>query len=305
MSIHKITSEIFLEDDKHSEKLTNNSAITQFIFKCPSYMIKSKSKSKIKAIEYDEDDDLNIDRDEESVLYIGIYFLYINLSKILKLLFILEHSVSTELQMVGLQVWRGALLLADYILSNPDLFKEKIIMELGSGVGLTSIIASFLAKEIICTDINLGEILKLVKRNFMRNISYVKCKFHIEELNFLNLKWSKSLEEKVNMTDIFIAADVIYDDVITNGFVTTLEKLLSKEVPKTAYIALEKRYVFTVANMETVAPMYEEFLRCIQRRNLNWNIEYVKIDFPRFFKYERVQHMILMKIENKINIKDK
>ncbi|KAF7388561.1 hypothetical protein HZH68_012503 [Vespula germanica] len=284
MSIHKITSEIFLEDDKHSEKLTNNSAITHFIFKCPSYMIKSKSK--IKAIEYDEDDDLNIDRDEESVLYI-------------------EHSVSTELQMVGLQVWRGALLLADYILSNPDLFKEKIIMELGSGVGLTSIIASFLAKEIICTDINLGEILKLVKRNFMRNISYVKCKFHIEELNFLNLKWSKSLEEKVNMTDIFIAADVIYDDVITNGFVTTLEKLLSKEVPKTAYIALEKRYVFTVANMETVAPMYEEFLRCIQRRNLNWNIEYVKIDFPRFFKYERVQHMILMKIENKINIKDK
>nr|KAF7410908.1 hypothetical protein H0235_013515 [Vespula pensylvanica] len=284
MSIHKITSEIFLEDDKHSEKLTNNGAITQFIFKCPSYMIKSKSK--IKAIEYDEDDDLNIDRDEESVLYI-------------------EHSVSTELQMVGLQVWRGALLLADYILSNPDLFKEKIIMELGSGVGLTSIIASFLAKEIICTDINLGEILKLVKRNFMRNISYVKCKFHIEELNFLNLKWSKSLEEKVNMTDIFIAADVIYDDVITNGFVTTLEKLLSKEVPKTAYIALEKRYVFTVANMETVAPMYEEFLRCIQRRNLNWNIEYVKIDFPRFFKYERVQHMILMKIENKINIKDK
>ncbi|XP_035728352.1 methyltransferase-like protein 22 isoform X2 [Vespa mandarinia] len=284
MSAHKITSEIFLETDKHSEKLTNNIAVTQFVFKCPSYMIKSKST--IKMIEYDKDNDLDIDRNEETVLYI-------------------EHNISTELQMVGLQVWRGALLLADYILSNPDLFKEKIIMELGSGVGLTSIVASFLAKEIICTDINLGEILKLVKRNFMRNISYVKCKYHIEELNFLNLKWSKSLEEKVNMTEIFIASDVIYDDVITNGFVITLEKLLSKEVLKTAYIALEKRHVFTVANMETVAPMYEEFLRCIQRRNLNWNIEYVKIDFPRFFKYERIQHMILMKIENKINIKDK
>ncbi|XP_046829530.1 methyltransferase-like protein 22 isoform X3 [Vespa crabro] len=245
-----------------------------------------KSKSTIKMIEYDKDNDLDIDRNEETVLYI-------------------EHNISTELQMVGLQVWRGALLLADYILSNPDLFKEKIIMELGSGVGLTSIVASFLAKEIICTDINLGEILKLVKRNFIRNISYVKCKYHIEELNFLNLKWSKSLEEKVNMTEIFIASDVIYDDVITNGFVITLEKLLSKEVLKTAYIALEKRHVFTVANMETVAPMYEEFLRCIQRRNLNWNIEYVKIDFPRFFKYERIQHMILMKIENKINIKNK
>ncbi|KAI4493142.1 hypothetical protein M0802_009559 [Mischocyttarus mexicanus] len=284
MSVHKITSEIFIENDKNSEELASGSAITQFIFKCPSYMMKSKLN--IRAIKYDQDNDLDVDRNVENVLYI-------------------EHNVSTELQMVGLQVWRGALLLADYILSYPDLFKGKIIMELGSGVGLTSIVASFLAKEIICTDINLGEILKIVKRNFIRNISYVKCEFHIEELNFLNLKWSESLEEKINVTDIIIAADVIYDDVITNGFVTTLDKLLSKNNSKIAYIALEKRYVFTVANMDTVAPMYEEFLRCIRRQNLNWNIEYVKIDFPRFFKYERVKHMILMKIEKMIDANDK
>ncbi|KAI4484038.1 hypothetical protein M0804_007494 [Polistes exclamans] len=277
MSAHKITSEIFTENDKNSKELSSDSTVTQFIFKCPSYMIKLKSN--IRAIKYDQDDDLDIDRNVENILYI-------------------EHNVSTELRMVGLQVWRGALLLADYILSNPDLFKGKIIMELGSGVGLTSIVASFLAKEIICTDINLGEILNVIKRNFIRNISYVKCKFHIEELNFLNLKWSQSLEEKIDVTDIIIAADVIYDDVITDGFVTTLDKILKKKDSKIAYIALEKRYVFTVANMDTVAPMYEEFLRCIRRRNLNWNIEYVKIDFPRFFKYDRVKHMILMKIEN-------
>lgn len=278
MSAHKVTSEIFTENDKNSKELPSGSTVTQFIFKCPSYMIKLKSN--IRAIKYDQDDDLDIDRNVENILYI-------------------EHNVSTELQMVGLQVWRGALLLADYILSNPDLFKGKIIMELGSGVGLTSIVASFLAKEIICTDINLGEILNIVKRNFIRNISYVKCKFYIEELNFLNLKWSQSLEEKINVTDIIIAADVIYDDVITDGFVTTLDKILKKKDSKIAYIALEKRYVFTVANMDTVAPMYEEFLRCIRRRNLNWNIEYVKIDFPRFFKYDRVKHMILMKIQDR------
>ncbi|XP_043486622.1 methyltransferase-like protein 22 [Polistes fuscatus] len=278
MSAHKVTSEIFTENDKNSKELPSGSTVTQFIFKCPSYMIKLKSN--IRAIKYDQDDDLDIDRNVENILYI-------------------EHNVSTELQMVGLQVWRGALLLADYILSNPDLFKGKIIMELGSGVGLTSIVASFLAKEIICTDINLGEILNIVKRNFIRNISYVKCKFYIEELNFLNLKWSQSLEEKINVTDIIIAADVIYDDVITDGFVTTLDKILKKKDSKIAYIALEKRYVFTVANMDTVAPMYEEFLRCIRRQNLNWNIEYVKIDFPRFFKYDRVKHMILMKIQDR------
>lgn len=62
-----------------------------------------------------------------------------------------EHSVSTELNLVGLQVWRGALLLADYVLSYPDLFKDRTILELGSGVGLTGIVASCLAKEVICT----------------------------------------------------------------------------------------------------------------------------------------------------------
>ena len=64
---------------------------------------------------------------------------------------VLEYSVSTELQLVGLQVWRGAFVLADYILCHPEIFAKKNILELGSGVGLTSIVASLLANEIICT----------------------------------------------------------------------------------------------------------------------------------------------------------
>lgn len=55
---------------------------------------------------------------------------------------------------MGLQIWRGALLLADYILSHPSLFEKKNILELGSGVGLTSIVASLVANEIICTGAN-------------------------------------------------------------------------------------------------------------------------------------------------------
>jgi predicted nicotinamide N-methyase len=62
-----------------------------------------------------------------------------------------EHSTATELKLVGLQIWRGALLLADYILSQPDTFKNKTVLELGSGVGFDSIIAGMLAKEVICT----------------------------------------------------------------------------------------------------------------------------------------------------------
>lgn len=63
----------------------------------------------------------------------------------------LEHRKSTRLDAVGLQIWRGALLLGDYIMHNERKFKNTHILELGSGVGLTSIVASMYAREVICT----------------------------------------------------------------------------------------------------------------------------------------------------------
>lgn len=94
---------------------------------------------------------------------------------------------------------------------------------------------------------------------------------------------------------IFIWLTVIYDNKITDGFVRTLSKLLCTK--KIVYVALEKRYVFTVADLETTAPMYEEFLHCIEKYRTNWSIDYISLDFPRYFKYDRVKHLVLMKIQ--------
>ncbi|XP_012231614.2 methyltransferase-like protein 22 isoform X2 [Linepithema humile] len=274
--MHKITSEIYTENDDISEKLDDGNAVTKFAFKCPSYMIDSQTE----ALNYDSDEDLDIERDREGIILI-------------------EHSVSTELNLVGLQVWRGALLLADYILSYPDLFKDQTILELGSGVGLTGIVASYLAKEVICTDISVGGILNLIERNFLRNHTYIKSGYHVEEVNFLNLEWSKKLEKRLQGANVILAADVIYDEKITDGFVRTLSKLLCTKKRKIVYVALEKRYVFTIADLDTTAPMYEEFLRCIEKyRSTNWSVDYINIDFPRYFRYDRVKHLVLMKIQN-------
>lgn len=92
---------------------------------------------------------------------------------------------------------------------------------------------------------------------------------------------------------------VIYDDKITDGFVKTLAKLMDLPSVKQVYVALEKRYVFTIADLDSVAPMYEEFLRCISRYKLNWSIREIKLDFPQYFRYERLKQLILMKIEKK------
>lgn len=49
-------------------------------------------------------------------------------------------------------MWRGALVLADFFLHQKDVFKGTIALELGSGVGLVSIVASQYCKTIIfCT----------------------------------------------------------------------------------------------------------------------------------------------------------
>ncbi|KAG7205441.1 hypothetical protein KM043_007433 [Ampulex compressa] len=280
MTFHMITSEIFAENRNTTEKIDDINTITEFSFRCPSYLIKTENN--VSSLTFDDDNDVDVDREKEESLLI-------------------EHSMSTELNLVGLQLWRGALLLADYILSNPNLFKEQTILELGSGVGLTSIVASFLAKEVICTDISVGGILKLIQRNVTRNNVHVKSEFYIEELNFLNPKWSNSFSKKLDNVTIILAADVIYDDKITDGFVCTLAKLLSLKPSKVVYVALEKRYVFTVADMETNAPMYEEFLLCIKRHKLNWLIEHIKIDFPQYFKYERVAQLVLLRIRVSAN----
>lgn len=64
----------------------------------------------------------------------------------------LEHAMSTPLEAVGLQVWRGSLLMADYILyQGTQLLSNSVVLELGAGTGLVSIIAGLKAHHVYCT----------------------------------------------------------------------------------------------------------------------------------------------------------
>jgi hypothetical protein len=49
-------------------------------------------------------------------------------------------------------VWRGALLLADYILSNEGRFRDVDGVELGSGPGLAGLALSCFAQRVFLTD---------------------------------------------------------------------------------------------------------------------------------------------------------
>ena len=48
-------------------------------------------------------------------------------------------------------MWPGCLLLCDYLLSEEALTSESVVLELGAGVGLASIIAAIQATKVIAT----------------------------------------------------------------------------------------------------------------------------------------------------------
>ncbi|XP_005192216.2 methyltransferase-like protein 22 [Musca domestica] len=213
----------------------------------------------------------------------------------------LQHSEATEIKLVGLQVWRGALLLADYIFHRSDEFKDKSLMELGAGVGLTSLAAAMYVKKVVCTDVDIGGILDLIRNNVKLNHNLCDTrKIDVMEYDFMKplSEYPQQLLKAIDESDIVVAADVIYDDDLTNAFIKVIDAIFQREETsgrrKEIYVALEKRYVFTFSEMDAVAPMFEYFLK--QTLHKPWKFKYVETDFPQYFKYERCKHLVLLQI---------
>ncbi|ROT68671.1 hypothetical protein C7M84_013176 [Penaeus vannamei] len=209
--------------------------LSRFDFVYPSYMTTCEGSKIMKAVA-DADGDLQVTRKNNLHKKEGVV--------------LIEHQSATTLDLVGEQVWRGALFLADFILHHPEIFKNANILELASGVGLTSIVAGMLAKKVVITDIS-----------------------------------------------VIMAADTIYHNQLTDQFFRTILRLMCEPPNKTMYVALEKRFVFTIEDMDTVAPCYDyfldriEWLRCQNLSTINWTIEEVPIDFKQYFIYEKTRHL--------------
>lgn len=219
---------------------------------------------------------------------------------------LIEHQHATTLDLVGEQLWSGALFLADFVLHNPDIFSGTHILELASGVGLTSIVAAMFAKKVTITDINRGDILHLIERNIDRNAELVKADVKVKEIDFLDPSTIDQIRDSIVDVSILLAADVIYDNLLTDGFIRTVLQLMSESPNKTLYLAMEKRYVFTMEDMDSVAPCYEylltqlDWLRCQNPSRIEWTVELLDAPCEQYFTYERNRHLILWKIQAKL-----
>eukprot|EP00092_Neocalanus_flemingeri_P106010 GFUD01135964.1.p1 GENE.GFUD01135964.1~~GFUD01135964.1.p1 ORF type:complete len:334 (+),score=87.93 GFUD01135964.1:328-1329(+) len=213
---------------------------------------------------------------------------------------VVEHKLATGLGEVGLQVWRGSLVLADYLLENHQQFCGKNVLEVGAGTAVAAIVASICGANVLATDIENKEVLELMEKNVERNHNLLIGDVTVKALNF-NTDVSK--RDDLKNIEIVLAGDIIYDDDITEDFIRFMVNLHNKVSCDSLkfIVALEKRFVFTVADLDTVAPAHDFFISQLEQFGDNFktckiSTNYINLDFPQYFCYERSKDMVLLEI---------
>jgi len=95
-----------------------------------------------------------------------------------------------------------------------------------------------------------------------------------------------------------LAGDVIYDDTITDSFVKFLLRLRRNlSGPLKALVTLEKRVVFTVADLEERCPAYEHLMTRLEEEKERVVVKQIEIDWEQHLCYERSNELVLLQIQ--------
>ncbi|XP_073246498.1 methyltransferase-like protein 22 [Porites lutea] len=223
----------------------------------------------------------------------------------------IEHSLSTPMKDVGLQVWRGALLLSDFLVYNEERYNPCIALELGAGLGLCSIVLGRVAKKVFCTDLR-ENILRCCQNNITANSHLFKYGYDVvavRKFDWLasglptgegDFCWTKEDQEVLKNVTVVVAADVIYDDSLTDAFIGTFLRLMEANKQITLLLTIERRLNFTLEELAVTSPAYNYFLSRIKEletKEQRLSTRKLDIDFPNYLQYERVKELELWEIK--------
>ncbi|KAF2593180.1 hypothetical protein F2Q70_00045792 [Brassica cretica] len=185
---------------------------------------------------------------------------------------ILSHQLSLML------VWKSELVLSDFVLHNMSLLNGLVCLELGAGTGLLGILLARVAKAVFLTDHG-----DQILGNCLRNMELNSSLFHpqaivnVRDLNWMSewpvevthadpkpFCWSLQDFEQVKSASFIFAADVIYSDDLTIALFSMLKRVMSLGCDKVLYLGLEKRYNFSLDDLNVVANGYACFRRYIK-----------------------------------------
>lgn len=222
----------------------------------------------------------------------------------------IEHTMATLLEDAGKQIWRGAFLLADFVLSDPAQFAEATVLELGAGTGVSTIVMAMAAKMVYSTDVG-SDLLSMCRTNVTMNGHLTSGEVRVRHLDWLqtdirtdaDLDFSWTPEEVLDMYDnttVIMAADVCYDDELTDALFRTVSRLC-RRFGHLCYIfvSIEKRMNFSLRHLSVACDAYDHFRRCVSQLQANqesFRVQRLNTDFPQALQYERVQQLELWKI---------
>jgi predicted nicotinamide N-methyase len=135
-------------------------------------------------------------------------------------------------QSTGMALWLGAENLTRWLVEeNPDLVKDKKVLEVGAGVGLCGIAAFHLkASKVVLTDGDL-DVLTNLRYNVEHNIITTNNNRE-EHICCQQLIWGKNLQEfqaTHGQFDIVLGTDLFYMARSLKPLFTTVDQLLTKQ----------------------------------------------------------------------------
>lgn len=235
----------------------------------------------------------------------------------------IEHTMATPLDDVGKQVWRGALLLADYFLWQRRHLAGRTVLELGAGTGLTSVIMATSAATVYCTDLG-QDLLSMCRRNVAANSHVTRGQVKVRHLDWLqeelplqeegdeegvaeeegrDFGWTQQEVAHLHAEgSIIVAADVCYDEQLTDGLFRTVLQLCRQRHHTLIYFAIERRYNFTLRHLRVSCDAYDHFfhhleqLRVLKDSACHFQVQMLPCDFPQALEYERVEQLELWKV---------
>ncbi|VVA95967.1 unnamed protein product [Arabis nemorensis] len=200
----------------------------------------------------------------------------------------IQHCITSKLRDVGLQVWKAELVLSEFVLHNMCTSSDLngiVCLELGAGTGLLGILLARVAKAVFLTDYGddiLGNCVQNVEMN--SSLFNPQAVVNVRELNWMSkwpteeshgdcrhpqkYCWSLQDFELVKSASFIFAADVIYSDDLTIALFSMLKRLMSFGCEKVLYLGLEKRYNFSLDDLDVVANGYACFRSYIKEDGL-------------------------------------
>jgi predicted nicotinamide N-methyase len=134
----------------------------------------------------------------------------------------------TYTQSTGMSIWRGSEVLAKYLKQNPEVVKDKTVLELGAGVGLVGLTAHHLgASRMLWTDGD-EKVLENLRKNVKRNTEGVAS----AESQCPQLIWGKDLDhfrEEHGCSQVILGTDLFYMKQSLAPLFQTVDELLAED----------------------------------------------------------------------------